>query len=174
MNTGRYTATLRRIGKIVLGVSAVVALGVAFLLFLKMEQRSLYRMGRPNTPDSRSGLQTAPVRPSPGSDSLRELFNSNITQLDRDQAEVFSKDTLPRMFKLGLIKQLRHSESSTLLIVNGRVWRSRKKEFKREFLTQLRAYNKIHQLPTPTQVRDLETQQLLAEISPAAEVIIFL
>lgn len=166
---------VRRALQGVVAVVAVGALGVLFMLFLRVEQHALKRNERPIRPGLATGNKQASQNLSDTqSDSLYELFGAKFTVDERTLAEVFSADTLPRMLELGLIKELRRGDVNALLIVDGRLWRARKRETKHQLLVQLRAYNKVHALPTPVQVRDASTKQLLAEISPTAVLSIYL
>jgi hypothetical protein len=169
-----FKSTIRTIVQGILGIAALALLGAAFLLFLRVEHNALYRHERPIRPGIKIGPQVSQRGSQTQSDSLHELLGSKSTEDDRRMTAVFSSDTLPRMLKIGLIKELRRGESNSLMIVNGRMWRARKKETKQELLLQLRSFNKVHNHPTPVQVRDDSTRQLLAEISPTAEVSIFL
>ncbi|MFA6540777.1 MAG: hypothetical protein WCT99_04180 [Bacteroidota bacterium] len=104
--------------------------------------------------------------------SIVDLWNRNAYTVDsiyaspdeRRIAKRFSDSTLPSLRKIGLIVSYQRRDWETVITVSGPLWNERSPFFRESFLTEVRLYNKVQGLSTPTHIVDHRSGLLYATV----------
>ncbi len=98
----------------------------------------------------------------PTSESSMSISNDELRV-----SNIFISDTLPRLMKLGLITKYERNESTTALLVAGRVWKKRTRFVKESLLLAVATYNRVNGLSAWTLVLDDQDGTMYAQVLPS-------
>ncbi|MFZ1080351.1 MAG: hypothetical protein WAO19_00325 [Candidatus Kryptoniota bacterium] len=105
--------------------------------------------------------------------SFQVLGNTFLPQgqlFDNDEmriANLFAKDTLPRLMQYGLVKKYELTQSRTILFVDGKMWKQTSQFFKHCLLTEILIHNKVNGYAPETHIVDNQSKRLFAKITPS-------
>lgn len=85
---------------------------------------------------------------------------------DQRIATRFVTDTLPGLIQIGLIKKYERRKLGTLVTVSGTLWIKCSSFFKKSLLLEMYIYNKVNQYELTTYVKDNQSWELYAQITP--------
>ena len=94
---------------------------------------------------------------------------ATVSDEERNVANVFASDTLPKLIQRGIIKKVERHGAATVISVAGLLWSKRSPFFKESLLKAFLAYHRANDLPLWTRIVDDRTGKLYAEVLPSAQ-----
>ncbi len=85
---------------------------------------------------------------------------------ERKSAQRFADIILPALKQKGLVITVEQSDMHTVITVSGKMWKERSLFFKKNFLTHVMIYNKVHGLPEPVTILDQHSGYVYAKVVP--------